>query len=156
MTLFTRRNFSQETEKRPLLFYQNGKVILNFGRIHVMGEELSDDGKPLPKPTAQQIEALDVVQQIAERYQLRLSTEPGDITFFNNFALLHSRDAFENTPDKSRWLVRLWLKNRTAAWSLPRALQSGNERVFDETTEESWEIVPLPRVLFALRDKFGP
>ncbi|XXG99226.1 hypothetical protein Hte_005563 [Hypoxylon texense] len=153
---FDSRNLSQQAERRPLLFNQNGHIILNFGRIHVMGEELADDGTPMPKPTAQQVEALDILQQIAERHQLRLRTELGDLTFFNNFALLHARDSFRDTPEATRWIVRLWLKNKPTAWPLPRALKSGNDCVFDDSTDELWDIVPLPRVLFTLRDKFGP
>jgi Taurine catabolism dioxygenase TauD, TfdA family len=145
-----------QTISRPLLFKHDGHIILNFGRIHVLGEELTDDGTPLPKPTSKQLEALEVLQRVAEKHQLRLYMVPGDIAFINNFALLHAREAFVDTPEATRHLVRLWLKNQDKAWSLPRALQKGNNIVFDTSAQQIWNILPSARVTFKLRDKFGP
>jgi hypothetical protein len=38
--------------------------------------------------------------------------EPGDLQFANNYAVLHSRTAFEDDPDPARHrkMLRLWLK----------------------------------------------
>jgi hypothetical protein len=94
-----------------------------------------------------QIEALEAMQIIAQKYQLRLKAQPGDLTFVNNFAILHSRDAFEDTKEQSRHLVRMWLKNEAWAWKLPGILDVGNKAVFyDDSVEEKWEIVPQPRL----------
>jgi len=143
-------------ERRPLLFNHNGRVILNFGRIHVMGKERSDNGESTPQPSLQQLEALDAVQLLAEQNQLRLVMQPGDLTFINNFGLLHARDGFEDTEENTRHLVRMWLKNDRLAWQLPQTLQKGNYRTFDDTVEELWNIRPAPRVAFKVREKFGP
>jgi len=143
-------------ERRPLLFNHNGRKILNFGRIHVMGQETSDDGQKMPQPTAQQTEALDVVQSLAELHQLRLVMQPGDLAFINNFGLLHARDEFEDSEEETRYLVRMWLKNEELAWQLPPTLKRGNDRTFDDSTEELWNVRPAERIEFKLREKFGP
>jgi hypothetical protein len=121
-----------------------------------MGKERSEDGGQMPQPTAPQIEALDIVQSIAEKHQLRLTMLRGDLAFINNFGLLHARDGFQDTEEQTRHLVRMWLKNERLAWSLPRTLKKGNDRTFDDTIEELWNIRPAPRVEFKLREKFGP
>lgn len=121
-----------------------------------MGQETSDEGQSVPQPSARQVEALDAVQQLAEKHQLRLTMQPGDLTFINNFGLLHARDGFEDTEEHTRHLVRMWLKNETLAWQLPRNLQKGNDRTYDDSVEELWNIRPAPRVEFKVREKFGP
>ena len=117
---------------------------------------MGEDGKQLPKPNAEQIEALDAVQRLAEQHKLRLSMKPGDIAFINNFALLHAREGFTDSLENTRYLVRLWLKNREKAWELPRALKRGNDLAFNEAFEPVWNVLPSARITFQLREKFSP
>jgi hypothetical protein len=60
-----------------------------------------------------QREALDLVQELANRPDLRLRMEfqEGDMQFLNNHVLLHAREAFEDhdDPDRKRHLLRLWV-----------------------------------------------
>ncbi len=60
-----------------------------------------------------QREALDAVQQIANRPELRLSMmmQEGDMQFLNNHAILHAREAFtdHDEPDMKRHLLRMWI-----------------------------------------------
>ncbi|KAF4498019.1 Clavaminate synthase [Fusarium agapanthi] len=143
-------------ERRPLLFNYQGHIILNFGRIHLMATEPTDDGTFAPKPTAKQLEALDLVQQLAEKHHLSLNMDPGDLTFINNLGILHAREEFTDSPEHTRHLVRMWLKNEDKAWPLPRTLKRGNDRTYDMATEEIWNILPAPRVAFKIREKYGP
>jgi hypothetical protein len=59
-------------------------------------------------------EALDYFLAVAHDPQIRLSVmlEPGDLTFINNYAVLHARTLFNDFDDtaKARHLLRLWLK----------------------------------------------
>ena len=121
-----------------------------------MATEPGDDGTYAPKPSARQVAALDVVQQLADKYCLCLDMVPGDIAFINNLGILHAREEFSDTPENTRYLVRMWLKNKQQAWELPRTLQRGNDRTYDETAEEIWNILPAPRVAFKVREKYGP
>ena len=113
----------------------------------------------LPVLTEEQIEALEIVQMLAAKHRLVLVTKPGDLTFVNNFALLHSREPFDDDEQakKCRYLVRLWLKNKELAWTLPRPLEIGNQMVFDdEEVPEIWNIAPEQRLSYALRERFSP
>lgn len=83
--------------------------------------------------------------------------QPGDLVFINNLAILHSREAFEDSPASRRHLVRLWLSNETLRWALPPALQAGWRETFqNEEIEEKWEIVAVPRRIFPPRLREGP
>lgn len=60
-----------------------------------------------------QREALDALQEVANRPELRLSMlmREGDMQFLNNHAILHARTAFEDydDPDLKRHLLRMWI-----------------------------------------------
>lgn len=63
--------------------------------------------------TPQQADALDFVQEVANRPELRLamSFQEGDMQFLNNHVLLHARSEFEDyeEPERKRHLLRLWI-----------------------------------------------
>jgi hypothetical protein len=67
----------------------------------------------VPPLTAAQIEALDLLDALAEdpAFHLELEFLPGDIQLVNNHALFHDRTAFEDWPEpqRRRHLLRLWL-----------------------------------------------
>ncbi|MQB01640.1 MAG: TauD/TfdA family dioxygenase [Actinobacteria bacterium] len=60
-----------------------------------------------------QREALDMVQEVANRPELRLSMDfqEGDMQFLNNHAILHARDEYEDYDDPrlKRHLLRMWV-----------------------------------------------
>jgi hypothetical protein len=64
-------------------------------------------------PSAIQLEALEAVQEIANRPELMLSMsfEEGDIQLLNNHTMLHARTAFEDhdEPGMQRHLLRMWI-----------------------------------------------
>jgi hypothetical protein len=63
--------------------------------------------------TDRQRAALDAVQEIANRPDLRLSMDfrEGDMQFLNNHTILHARQAFEDhdDPRRKRHLLRMWI-----------------------------------------------
>ena len=67
----------------------------------------------VPALSLQQIEALDLLDQLANdpRLNLELAFEPGDIQLVNNHVLFHDRTAFVDwpEPERRRHLLRLWL-----------------------------------------------
>lgn len=64
-------------------------------------------------PTPIQLEALELVQEIANRPELMLSMDfqEGDIQLINNHTTLHARTAFEDydEPGRQRHLLRMWI-----------------------------------------------
>lgn len=66
-----------------------------------------------PRMNKNQIEALDIFHKLAEssKFCFQLHLTPGDMLFFNNYVILHGRQAFEdhNEFEKNRLLLRLWL-----------------------------------------------
>ncbi|ETS86109.1 hypothetical protein PFICI_04134 [Pestalotiopsis fici W106-1] len=67
----------------------------------------------VPRLTAQQTEALDLLDSImpSEEFCYSMELERGDMQLLNSFVTLHSRTSFEDfeNPDQKRHLMRLWL-----------------------------------------------
>ncbi|MPZ88342.1 MAG: TauD/TfdA family dioxygenase [Nitriliruptorales bacterium] len=95
----------------PMFSYHDGKVTSRvtsrqyFNTVTRYGEELG--------LTAIHQEALDAVQEISNRPELRLSMDfqEGDMQFLNNHVLLHAREEFEDYADPrlKRHLLRMWI-----------------------------------------------
>jgi hypothetical protein len=105
--------------------YTDGKVTSRvtsrqyFNTVTRFGEELA--------LTDMQREALDFVQEVCNRPELRLSMmfQEGDMQFINNHAILHARTEFEDydEEDLKRHLLRIWVafppeRRRTLATEL--------------------------------------
>lgn len=60
-----------------------------------------------------QKEALDFIQEVANRPELRLTMifEEGDIQLTSNLTIMHSREEYEDydEPDRKRHLLRMWI-----------------------------------------------
>lgn len=117
---------------RPLLFYESegGHIVIQFSRRLLTGYGAQKRSAHIPPITEAQAEALDAVHFIAEKYSLGFNLQKGDIQFINNLGLVHARDGFTNSPEKTRHLVRLWLRNDELAWKTPGPLQRIWTRVF--------------------------
>ncbi len=70
-------------------------------------------GEHVPNLSDQQWEAMALIDEIngSPEYQLHMDFQPGEIQFINNYAVMHSRTAYEDHPDPAlkRDLIRLWL-----------------------------------------------
>ena len=105
------------SHKIPVFSESQGYLSVSYLRSYI---ELAFDELGIRKSVLEQ-RALDTFDQIAHSPEFRLDylMEPGDIAFFNNYTVLHTRtEFFEHTdPEKRRHLLRLWLR----AWK-PRPL----------------------------------
>ena len=67
----------------------------------------------VPRLTDQQLEALELVEAIANdpTFHLEMDFRPGDVQLLNNGRILHAREAYVDDPDPAqrRHLLRLWL-----------------------------------------------
>lgn len=71
------------------------------------------DFEDVPRLTAQQTEALDLLDELmpSDRLCYSMELERGDMQLLNNYVTLHSRTPFEDheDPELKRHLFRLWL-----------------------------------------------
>jgi Taurine catabolism dioxygenase TauD, TfdA family len=106
----------------PVFGVLDGKLTCQYSRTYV---EQAQAFPEVPRLTAAQDEALDLLAEIAEEVCLFCPFEPGDIQLMNNHVIFHGRTAYEDdsASGQERLLLRLWL-------SMPnsRRLPEGFER----------------------------
>ena len=61
---------------------------------------------------AKLVEALDYFDMLAVRDDIgiRFMLEPGEMMLWHNFQMLHAREAYQDSPQHTRHLLRLWLR----------------------------------------------
>ena len=61
--------------------------------------------------TPEEIDAIDTFRATAQRLQFETRLEPGEVSFINNYTVMHARSEFEDwdEPDQKRLMLRLWL-----------------------------------------------
>ena len=103
----------------PVFNYHDGLVSAIYQRQYIESARRFAGVAPLSR---QQIEALDMLDQLANDPQMNLMMElqPGDIQLVHNHTILHDRTAFEDydEPERKRHLLRLWIAPGNAR-SLP-------------------------------------
>lgn len=122
--------------KRPLLYNEDGHIVIQYSRRHFTGYGEQRRSPNIPPITEAQAEALDALHYTAEKYSLGLNFQKGDIQYINSMGLLHARDAFRDSPEHIRHLIRLWLRNDELAWKTPSYLQPIWERLYSIGPEE--------------------
>ena len=94
----------------PIFSFHQGKLSCRYLRQYI---ELGHEIRNLPLSLVE-IEALDLFDSLIHLPELRLDMmlEPGDLQFANNYAVLHSRNAFvdHDEPALRRKMLRLWGK----------------------------------------------
>jgi hypothetical protein len=99
----------------PVFNYHDGFVSAIYQRQYIESARRFPGVPPL---TPQQIEALDLLDQLANdpKLNLMMELEPGDIQLVHNHTILHDRTAFEDypEPERKRHLLRLWLAPQNA------------------------------------------
>jgi len=95
----------------PMFSERDGKVTARINSLPYY-DSAARHGEQY-RPTAVQREALEVVQEIANRPELMLTMDfkEGDIQFINNHIMLHAREAFEDYPEpgRERHVLRMWI-----------------------------------------------
>jgi Taurine catabolism dioxygenase TauD, TfdA family len=111
----------------PVFGVHDGRFTSQYSRTFV---EAAQRIAEIPRLTAAQDEALDLLAEVAEELCFEMELEPGDIQLLNNHVTYHARTAFEDDPaaGRDRLLFRLWL-------SMPnsRALPPGFEVLWGST-----------------------
>jgi hypothetical protein len=117
--------------KLPVFGMIDGWLTSQYSRTYVEQAQEFDD---VPRLTPQQIEAMDLLAELAEENCLYAPFVEGDMQFLNNHVIYHGRTAYEDdaTAGKARRLMRLWL-------SMPnnRPLPPGFEVLWGSTAPNS-------------------
>ncbi|KAK4642862.1 hypothetical protein QC761_401230 [Podospora bellae-mahoneyi] len=132
----------------PLLYHEPAKdttperVILHYSRRTFTGYLGLPRSANIPRLTEAQAEALDALHFTAEKYALSLDFRQGDIQYINNFGLFHGRASFQDSKEKQRHLIRIWLRDPEYAWEIPEPLRNKWDRVYKDVRPEN-TVFPL-------------
>lgn len=120
--------------------YSGGRLFCRYNRAYIESAQRLPE---VPRLTARQIEALDLIDSLCHdpALHLEMPLEVGDMQFVNNYALLHSRSRYEDwpEPERRRYLLRLWL-NTGLVTGLPPSWSDRYEDFKD------WQLDPRPPV----------
>jgi Taurine catabolism dioxygenase TauD, TfdA family len=92
----------------PIFGVRDGKFTSHYSLTFIEAAQLAAD---IPKLTAAQKEALDLLMATAQELCFEMTLEPGDVQFINSHVTYHGRTPFEDdaTSGHDRLLFRLWL-----------------------------------------------
>ena len=84
--------------QRPIFTVHDGAVVSYYGRAHI---ESAVRGPQVPELTAEQVAALDLLDELANDPDLVLPMDfrPGDVQLLNNYRIWHARTAYVDDPD---------------------------------------------------------
>lgn len=118
--------------------------MFSFSRRSLVGSNTSPRTRGIPSLSELQVEALNVVQMLAERHAVVLDLEPGDLLFWNNLGLLHARNGFTDSSEQKRHLIRLWLHNEEKGWAIPEAIRQPWKDAFESSSRQQlWPLRPI-------------
>lgn len=120
--------------KIPVFSSRDGVVSCAFFEAF-MRNAAKKKGEALPPDLD---EALTYFAQVAARddVHLQFMLEPGEIMVCNNFVVLHARTEFQNSEERQRFLIRLWLNVSDGRWMVPEFLQ--RSQAFDKNHDPQY------------------
>lgn len=91
----------------PVFGQRDGRFTSHYSRTYVEAAGELDAQYKLTDP---QVEALDMLADLAEEFCMSFHFQPGDMQFLNNHVIYHARTAYEGSEaSQGRLLHRLWL-----------------------------------------------
>lgn len=103
--LFPHPDHGNRWTRLPFLSVRDGVFNACSYRLHIR-QALRLPG--VPQLTMAQQRALETFNAVADEVSVSLCLEPGDLEFFNNHVVLHTRTAFSDA-EADRHLLRIWL-----------------------------------------------
>jgi Taurine catabolism dioxygenase TauD, TfdA family len=91
----------------PVFSERDGKISIFF-----VGEIFNAAFRDLQRAfTPQEIDAIDTYRTTARKLQFEMRLEAGEVTFLNNYTVMHARSEFEDweEQEEKRLMLRLWL-----------------------------------------------
>jgi Taurine catabolism dioxygenase TauD, TfdA family len=127
-----------------LIHIEDGNVVFSFSRRPLLGSATSPRSKDIPDLSDKQVEALNLIQLLAEEDALIIDLEPGDLLFWNNLGLLHARNGFTDSQSRRRHLVRIWLHNDDLGWAIPQQIRQPWKDAFEhDGRQQLWPLEPI-------------
>lgn len=86
-------------------------LTIHFDPYYVKSTERFVKAGEIPPLSAEQLEAIRVLEETAQRLSLHMILAVGDIQFVSDMHVLHARTAYRDYPPPAprRHLLRLWL-----------------------------------------------
>ncbi|KAI8876338.1 Clavaminate synthase-like protein [Backusella circina FSU 941] len=131
---------------KPLLFHVDNKLIIQYARRNFTGFGKNPRREDIPPISEAQAEALDALHYTAEKYNLGVDFQKGDIQYINNLSIFHARDGYTDSEKNQRHLLRLWL-HPDGAWKLPSQLESTWDTLYHKEREEEFPLEPTFRII---------
>jgi hypothetical protein len=121
----------------PIFGVRDGKFTSHYSLTFIEAAQMAAD---IPKLSAAQKEAIDVLMQTAQELCFEMTLDPGDVQLINSHVTYHGRTPFEDdfSAGQDRLLFRLWL-------SMP------NNRALPEGHEILWQSIDAGRVRGGIR-----
>ena len=93
---------------KPVFGFCEGRFSSQYSRSFI---ESAQRFPEVPRLTTAQIEAIDLLAELADALRVEMTLEPGDIQILNNHVTYHARTGYQDHPDpaRQRLLYRLWL-----------------------------------------------
>lgn len=101
----------KEWVQKAIFYYHDGKVISQYDPYYVKSIGRFVDAGLIPGHSEAQKEAIEVLEQTAQRLALHMVLDVGDIQFVGEMHNFHARTAYVDhvPPTPRRHLLRLWL-----------------------------------------------
>ncbi len=106
----------------PVFCFADGHFHCNWHNFYVRSAQRFEE---LPRFTEAQIEALGMLDTMADELRYDMEFEPGDIQFLHNHVIAHGRTLYEDwpEPERMRHLLRLWLATPGGRPLVPEILE---------------------------------
>ncbi|KAF5633971.1 taurine catabolism dioxygenase [Fusarium tjaetaba] len=121
----------------PIIYFADNKLVINYQKRPLRGSKQEPRDRRLDPLSQDQEAALAAFDRVAAGNAISLEQEPGDMHFFNNLALLHSRSAFYDGKDQAvqRHLTRLIFRDSELGWEIPQNLLPNWSKYYDHAKE---------------------
>jgi hypothetical protein len=86
---------------RPLLYYIDEKLIIQYARRSFTGFGKNPRREDIPPISEAQAEALDALHFTAEKFNLGVDFQKGDIQYINNLSIFHARDGYVDSKENT-------------------------------------------------------
>lgn len=92
----------------PIFNFAEGYFSCSWQNYYIRSAQRFDE---LPRFTDAQLEALDMIDALADEFCLDFTQQPGNLLFLHNHVALHARNEYEDfpEPERMRHLLRFWL-----------------------------------------------